>query len=154
AQGRQGDREVAALRITRTQAMVMTAVGGVLAGILIFIGIVALAGSGKAKSHLASNVFKVGTAKNQAAFVDKHGPLLFADPLERGRDIYLNHLGGSRWAAFEVHPSGESKRCVVKWQGSAHDFRDSCSGRVYPADGAGLTRYDAHVDKSGELIVD
>ena len=145
---------MAPLSVTRTQALVFTAIGGVLAGILIFIGIVALAGSGKAKSHLASNVFKVGKAKNQAAIVDRHGPLLFADPLERGRDIYLNHLGGSSWAAAEVHPPGEGKRCTVVWQSRGRTFRDSCTGRIYPADGAGLTRYRASVDKKGELIVD
>jgi hypothetical protein len=138
----------------RTSTLVMTAVGGVLAGVLVFIGIASLAGSGKAKSRVASNVFKVGKAKDQAVIVDRHGPLLFADPLEKGRDIYLNHLGGSSWAAAEVHPPGESKRCSVKWQEQSHTFRDSCSGRVYPADGAGLVRYRAYVDKKGELIVD
>ena len=142
------------MRISRTQALVVTAVGGVLAGVLIFVGILALAGTGKAKSHLASNAFKVGTAKDQAVIVDRHGPLLFADPLEKGRDIYLNHLGGSNWAAAEVHPPGESKRCTVKWQEQSHTFRDSCSGRVYPADGSGLVRYRAYVDNKGELVVD
>jgi hypothetical protein len=142
------------MKVTRRQAMVMTATGGVLAGILVFIGIAALAGSGKAKSHLGSNVFKVGKAKDQATLVDRHGPLLFADPLEKGRDIYLNHLAGKEWAAFEVHPPGEPKRCTVKWTASSHTFRDSCSGRVYPADGSGLTRYKASVDAKGNLIVD
>jgi hypothetical protein len=145
---------VAAVKVSRTQALVMTAVGGMLAGILIFVGIVALAGSGKAKSHLASNVFKIGKAKDQAAVVDRHGPLLFADPLEKGRDIYVSHLGGTNWAAFEVHPPGESKKCTVEWQSRPRVFRDTCSGRVYPADGIGLTRYRAYVDKKGELIID
>src|SRR5438270_12469764 len=139
------------MRVTRTQALVMTAVGGVLAGVLIFVGIVALAGSGKAKSHLASDVFKIGKAEGQAVIVDRHGPLLFADPLERGRDIYVNHLGGSSWAAAEVHPPGESTRCSVKWQEQSHTLRDSCSGREYPADGGGLVRYRVVVDRSGEL---
>ena len=142
------------MRVTRTQALVMTAVGGVLAGVLIFVGIVALAGSGKAKSHLASDVFKIGKAEGQAVIVDRHGPLLFADPLERGRDIYVNHLGGSSWAAFDVHPPGESKRCTVHWQPQPRTFRDSCGGRTFPADGTGLTRYRASVDKKGELVVD
>ena len=142
------------MRVTRTQALVMTAVGGALAGVLIFIGIVALAGSGKAKSHLASNVFKIGKAKDQAVIVDRHGPLLFADPLERGRDIYVNHLTGTNWAALDVHPPGESKRCTVRWQAQPRTFRDPCSGHVFPADGAGLTRYRAYVDDKGDLIVD
>ena len=142
------------MRLSRTQTLLFTALGGVLAGVLIFFGIVALAGSGKAKSHLASNVFKVGKAKNQAAIVDRQGPLLFADPLGHGRDIYLNHLGEARWAAVEVHPPGERKSCTVRWERGSRTFRDTCSGRVYAADGEGLRRYDAHVDKKGDLIVD
>ncbi|MCU1450208.1 MAG: hypothetical protein JWP02_2378 [Acidimicrobiales bacterium] len=137
-----------------TRAVVLTGIAGVLAGVLIFFGIVSLAGSGKAKSKLASDVFKVGKAKNQAAIVDRHGPLLFADPLQRGRDIYLSHLGDDRWAAFDVHPSGEPKTCTVTWQAQTRSFHDPCSGRLYPTDGTGLTRYSAYVDKKGDLVVD
>jgi hypothetical protein len=140
--------------VRRNRAAILTGIAGVVAGILVFVGILSLVGSGKAKSHLGSDVFKVGKAKNQAVIVDRNGPLLFADPLEKGRDIYLNHLGGTQWAAFEVHPPGESKSCTVKWQSSSHTFRDPCAGRTYPADGAGLVRYSATVDKSGELVVD
>jgi hypothetical protein len=140
--------------VRSTRAVVLTGIAGVLAGVLVFLGIASLAGSGKAKSKLASDVFKVGKAKNQASIVDRHGPLLFADPLRRGRDIYINHLGDNRWAAFEVHPPGEPKSCTVEWQPREHTFRDPCSGRVYPPDGAGLSRYSAYVDKKGDLVVD
>jgi hypothetical protein len=136
------------------KSLVITGLAGVVAGFLVFLGITALAGSGKARSHLASDVFKVGKANDQAQIVARHGPLLFADPVGKGRDIYLNHLGTSRWAAFLVHPPGEAKRCIVKWDASSRHFVDSCSRRAYPADGTGLTRYNAYVDKSGELIVD
>jgi hypothetical protein len=140
--------------VRSTRAVVLTGIAGVLAGVLVFVGIVSLAGSGKAKSKLASDVFKVGKAKNQAVIVDRNGPLLFADPLQRGRDIYLDHLGDARWAAFEVHPPGEPKSCTVKWQPQTRSFRDPCGGRLYPADGTGLTRYSAYVDKKGDLVVD
>jgi hypothetical protein len=140
--------------VRSTRAVVLTSIAGVLAGVVIFVGIVSLAGSGKAKSKLASDVFKVGKAKNQAAIVDRHGPLLFADPLQRGRDIYLDHLGDDHWAAFEVHPPTEPKSCTVKWETQTRSFRDPCSGRLYPADGTGLTRYSAYVDKKGDLVVD
>ena len=52
----------------------------------------------------------------------------------------MNHLGGSSWAAFDVHPPGESKRCTVHWQPQPRTLRDSCGGRTFPADGTGLTR--------------
>jgi len=140
--------------VRRNRAAVLTGIAGVVAGILVFVGILSLVGSGKAKSHLGSAVFKVGKAKNQAVIVERDGPLLFADPLEKGRDIYLNDLGQNHWAALEVHPPGEPKSCTVKWQAASHTFRDPCSGRTYPADGTGLVRYSATVDKSGDLVVD
>jgi hypothetical protein len=133
---------------------VLTGIAGVIGGVLVFFGITALVGSGTAKSKLGSDVFKVGNAKNQAQFVDRHGPLLFADPLQKGRDIYLVHLGDRRWAAFEVHPPGQPKSCTVKWQEKDRVFRDSCTDRTYPQDGTGLTRYNTYVDKKGDLIVD
>src|SRR4051812_866397 len=136
------------------RAIIIPGLAGVAAGILVFLGISALVGSGKAESHLGKDVFVVGKAKNQAQFVDRHGPLLFADPLEKGRDIYLAHLGESRWAAFEVHPPNQPKSCTVKWQDNERVFKDSCTGRTYPIDGAGLVRYNAYVQKNGDLVVD
>jgi len=136
------------------KALLFTAVAGVLGGILVFAAISALVGSGKAKSKLGSDVFKIGNAKNQAEFIDRHGPLLFADPLQKGRDIYVVHLGDNKFAAFEVHPPGEAKSCTVKWDENAKVFKDSCGDHTYPVDGTGLVRYNAYVDKSRDLIVD
>jgi hypothetical protein len=138
----------------RTNAVVLTAVAGVIVGFLIFAAILSLVGSGKAKSKLGANVFKIGKAKDQAVIVDRNGPLLFADPLEKGRDIYVNHVDPNEWVAVEVHPPGEPKSCTVKWSGQSRTFHDPCSGRDYPADGAGLVRYKASIDKSGDLVVD
>ncbi len=134
--------------------VILSAAAGVIVAIVIFAGIISLVGSGKAKSKLGSNVFKLGKAKNQAEIVDRHGPLLFADPLEKGRDIYVNHLGGAQWAAMDVHPVGESKSCTVRWNGSTRTFHDPCSGKDYPADGTGLIRFKASIDKNGDLVVD
>lgn len=136
------------------KALVITALAGVLGGVVVFAAISALVGSGTAKSKLGADVFKVGKAKNQAEFIDRHGPLLFADPLQKGRDIYVVHLGEKTFAAFEVHPPGEPKSCNVKWDENAKVFDDSCSDRTYPIDGSGLVRYNASVDKSGDLVVD
>jgi len=138
----------------RSRMVILSAAAGVVVAIVIFAGILSLVGSGKAKSKLGSNVFKIGKAKNQAQFVDRNGPLLFPDPLQRGRDIYVAHLGGSQWAALEVHPPDEPKSCTVKWNESTHTFHDPCSGKDYPADGVGLVRYKASIDKSGDLVVD
>jgi len=138
----------------RSRMVILSAAAGVIVAVVVFAGIVSLVGSGKAKSKLGTNVFKVGKAKDQAVIVDRNGPLLFADPLQKGRDIYVNHLGPNEWAAVEVHPPGEPKSCTVKWNESTHTFHDPCSGKDYPADGVGLVRYKASIDKSGDLIVD
>jgi hypothetical protein len=138
----------------RGRMVILSAAAGVIVAIVIFAGVVSLVGSGKAKSKLGSNVFNVGKAKNQAQIVARNGPLLFADPLQRGRDIYVNYLGNGQWVAVEVHPPGESKSCTVKWNGSARTFHDPCSGKDFPADGTGLVRYKATIQKNGDLVVD
>ena len=138
----------------RSRMVILSAAAGVIVAVVVFAGIVSLVGSGKAKSKLGTNVFKIGKAKDQAVIVDRHGPLLFADPLQKGRDIYVNHLGPNEWAAVEVHPPGEAKSCTVKWNGQNHTFHDPCSGRDYPPDGAGLVRYKASIEKNGDLVVD
>src|SRR3954463_6686320 len=138
----------------RSRMVILSAAAGVIVAIVIFAGVVSLVGSGKAKSKLGSNVFKIGKAKNQAQIVDRNGPLLFADPLQHGRDIYVVHLGPNEWVAVEVHPPGESKSCTVTWNSSSRTFHDPCSGKDFPADGTGLVRYKTTVDRSGDLVVD
>jgi hypothetical protein len=138
----------------RGRMVILSAAAGVVVAIVVFAGVLSLVGSGKAKSNLGSNVFKVGKAKNQAQFVDRNGPLLFPDPLQKGRDIYVNHIGNNAWVAVLVHPPGEPKSCSVKWNASTNTFHDPCSGHDFPADGTGLVRYKATVDKDGNLVVD
>jgi hypothetical protein len=138
----------------RGRMVILSAAAGVIVAIVIFAGILSLVGSGKAKSKLGSNVFKVGNAKNQAKIVDRNGPLLFPDPLEKGRDIAVNRVGDNTWVAVEVHPPGESKSCTVKWNTSTKTFHDPCSGHDFPADGAGLVRYKTTIDNNGNLVVD
>jgi hypothetical protein len=138
----------------RSRMVILSAAAGVIVAIVIFAGIISLVGSGKAKSKLGSNVFKVGKAKNQAQIVDRNGPLLFPDPLQKGRDIAVNHVGNNQWVTIEVHPPGESKSCTVKWNEPTRTFHDPCSGKDFPADGTGLVRYKTSIDKSGDLVVD
>ncbi|MBV8979551.1 MAG: hypothetical protein JO086_01490 [Acidimicrobiia bacterium] len=138
----------------RGRMVILSAAAGVVVAIVIFAGVISLVGSGKAKSKLGSNLFHLGKAKNQAKIVERNGPLLFADPLEKGRDIYVNELARNQWVAVEVHPPGESKSCTVKWVASTKVFHDPCSGHDFPADGTGLVRYHTFIEKSGDLVVD
>lgn len=133
--------------------MVLTGLGAVLVGVIFFLVVLAVAGP-KSAQQAKKAVFKVGSAKSLAKTVDKSGPLLFQDLLNQSRDIYVQHLGGMQWAAFEAHPADEARRCVLVWQPATRTFLDPCSSRTYPADGAGLTQFAATVNKSGLLSVD
>src|SRR5438270_3708796 len=98
----------------RSRMVILSAAAGVIVAVVVFAGIVSLVGSGKAKSKLGTNVFKIGKAKDQAQIVDRTGPLLFPDPLQKGRDIYVNRVADNQWVTIEVHPAGEPKSCTVK----------------------------------------
>jgi len=133
--------------------MVITAVAGVLAGVLLFVGVASLTGSGKAKSHLGDDRFVVGRARNLAHTVDRVGPLLFQDLVGGEQDIYVQHVDG-RWHAFAAHALGAPRRCQLKWRRATKDFVDKCSQAIYPVDGSGLTSYRTIVDAKGKLVVD
>ena len=133
--------------------MILSAAAVLVVAVVVFAGVVSLIGSGTAKSTLGPNLFTIGKAKNQATIVARTGPLLFADPLQKGLDISVNLVGG-QWVALDVHPPGESKSCTVTWSASTRTYHDPCRGRDYPADGAGLTRYKTYVQKNGDLVVD
>ena len=133
--------------------MVLTGVGGVLAGVLIFLIVLALAGPRSAK-QAANATFKVGPANRLAPEIARDGPLLFQDLFNHSRDIYVQHLGGADWRAFEAHAPDAPRRCVLRWRPEDRQFFDPCDGRTYPAGGSGLTSYRTQVDKHGVVIVD
>jgi len=139
--------------VRRTTAMVITGIAGVLAGVLVFLGVTALTGSDKTKSHLGNDRFVVGRARTLAKTVDRLGPLLFQDLVGGSRDIYVQHVDG-QWHAFSAHAPAAPRRCHLTWRRSTHDFADSCTKAVYPADGTGLTQYRTAIDAKGKLIVD
>jgi hypothetical protein len=129
------------------------ALAGVAAGVAIFALALGLAGSGKVEVRLGDDEFVLGRADRLAGQVEQDGPLLFQDLLGRPRDIYVQHLGDRRWVAFEAHAPRSPRRCQLRWDGGKHQFRDPCDGAVYPADGAGLTRYPVRIDEDSRLVV-
>ncbi len=130
------------------------AVGGVVAGLLLFVVVLKAVSSGGKGNRAGPDLFLVGRATPLAETVAEKGPLLLPDPLGGGRDVYVNHLGGGEWRAFEVKPPGAAAGCVVRWRPERSLFADECSGREYPADGAGLVAYPTHVDDEGRVVVD
>ena len=131
----------------------LTGLGGVAAGVLLFLLVLAVTGP-RSTRQTEKATFRVGSAETLAKTVAREGPLLFQDLLNRSRDIYVHHLGGEDWRAFEAHAPGAPRRCTLTWRPPSRDFADPCDGRVFPADGTGLTSYPATVNEDGLLVVD
>ena len=115
------------------------------------------ASGGTSKPHSANSLageFDVGLARQRALTVDRSGPILFPDPQGHSRDIYVQHLAGDTWTAFEARVTGSPRQCVLAWKQDAHHFVDPCDGRTYPADGTGLVTFPTTVDAKGHIIVD
>ena len=98
--------------------------------------------------------FELGRAEDYARTIARGGPLLFPDPQGRSRDIYIQHLGGDSWLAFEARVAGAPRHCVVKWEAGQKHFGDPCDGRIFPADGAGLVSFPTTVNDDGKVVVD
>ncbi len=133
--------------------MILTGLGGVTAGVLLFMLVLAVTGPRSTRQSTQAT-FKVGSAKSLAKTVEREGPLLFQDLLNRSRDIFVNHLGGDDWRAFEAHAPSAPRRCTLRWRPESKDFVDPCDGRSFPADGSGLISYPTHVTNDGLLVVD
>ncbi len=140
-------------QITSGSAAILVAVAGVLAGFLLFLGVMNVIGSGNVRSE-GTERFELGKADSLAGTVAREGPLLLPDPLGRGRDVWVQHLGGSDWRTFDAHPPGAPSRCVVRWQAERRLFSDPCSGQEYPADGTGLVSFPTEVNEEGRVVID
>jgi hypothetical protein len=127
-----------------------------LAAILIVVFFVRLSNRPGQKVNVGSQEFAVGKAAVLAPAVAKGGPLIFQALRGTQLDIFLQHLGADPlrgWLAFEAHAPGEARTCELRWRQASHDFLDPCSGRRFPADGAGLDQYAVRVDAKGNLVV-
>jgi hypothetical protein len=136
------------------RALVVCGLAAVLFAGLIFALAANLLRSASESSVAAPAEFDVGPAEQRRAVVERDGPLLFQDPLGRGRDIYVQYLGPGGWKAFEARPPGAPAPCVLRWDAEGRRFTDPCSGVTYPSDGTGLVSYPARVDDDGRLRVD
>lgn len=126
-----------------------------LGGILVALLVVRMVGSdGHEERPAEGREFDVGRAEDRARSIARDGPLLFQDPLGRGRDVYVQHLGENRWAAFAARAPGAPGRCVLAWRQSEGRFVDPCDQASYPADGAGLVQYPIRVDDDEHVQVD
>jgi hypothetical protein len=141
------------VRLTRQQALVVTGIAGVLAGVLVAALMLLLLSSGDVKSRLGDTVFDAGDAEALARRADEQ-PVLLPALVGFRRDILVSHIGGDEWRAFEANPPGKDRRCQVRWRKATRDFRAPCTGKIYPLDGTGLRQYSATVNADGRLIID
>ncbi len=143
------------------RTVLFTAIGAVLAAALLFavVARVASTGSGTVGGGTDGDgkrvaQFDLGRAQDFAPTIARSGPLLFPDPQGRSRDIFVQHLGGTDWLAFEARATGASRQCVLKWEHDARQFVDPCDGRTYPPDGSGLVSFPTRVNDKGRVVVD
>jgi len=138
-------------------AFVTVAALGVVAAVIVALSLIELSSNGSVKNQLGSPTFLAGRAQDYAPLVTRSGPILLPDPLGKSRNVYLQHLGPDPslgWVTILAVPAGEPDHCVVTWEQSSLLFRDPCTGRTYPPDGAGLVRYPTTVLPSRRIQVD
>ena len=118
----------------------------VLAALMVVVA-VRFAARNPEKANLGSSVLRID-ADRVAREVQQRGPVLFKDPLNRDREIYLQHVGSDPnqgWSAISAYASRVDLDCLLRWEAGRRRFVDPCTGYGYPADGEGLTTYPAPV---------
>jgi len=146
------DLDPARTRARRSRALVVTTVVGLaLAAVLVLVA-VRFAADNPEKANLGSSVLPLD-AHRVAKEVRERGPVLFPDPLRRGREIYVQHLGedpDTGWLAVRAYAAKVDVDCLLRWSRGRQAFLDPCTGRTYPPGGEGLTTYPAPV--SGGVV--
>ena len=125
------------------------------AAVLLYL-VVGFASRNPEQVNLGPKVFRVGSATRLAREVERRGPFLFKDPLNREREVYIQHLGqdpNTGWSGIRAYASQETIKCLLRWERDPERFVDPCTNQSYPADGAGLTIYPATVE-NGVVSVD
>lgn len=106
-------------------------------------------------ANLGSEVFRFD-AEDLADEISDRGPFLLQDPLNRGRELYVQHLGSSPkrgWQAISAYGSSSDFECLLTWSATQEQFVDPCSKKTFPADGRGLKRYPVEV-VDGKVEID
>ena len=148
-------------RRQRNRAVVISSLLGVVfAAGLVFL-VVSYASERPDEVNLGDRVFEVGRADRLARRItEQREPFLFKDPLNRERELYVQHLGRDPkkgWLAFEAYAPDAPRelRCLLDWQRDQRHFRNPCGQpATFPEDGAGLVSYEAKVDDRGLVVVD
>jgi hypothetical protein len=113
-------------------------------------------------TKLGDRVFHISVAATANRIAQDGIPVAFNDPVQGGRDIWVNHVGPdltTNWYAFNIVPTGAAKRCAVVWDNPTKVFRDPCTNDAYapdgylPGGGGNLLHYAVNV-KGNDLAID
>ena len=142
----------------RRRTVLVTAIGAVIAAALLFAVMTQVASTTSTPAGGAGGDrvarFELGKASDRARTIARDGPILLPDPQGRSRDIFIQHLGGANWFAFEARATGAPRQCTLRWEAAARHFVDPCDGRIFPPDGAGLVSFPTAVNDDGDVVVD
>jgi hypothetical protein len=140
------------------RSALLVAIGGVLAGLLLFAFVLWLVERGDEVEgfdiRLGDDMFEDVEAERTAERIAEDGPIIFGDPAKGERPIYLQHIGDEPdegWVAFDAIAPGCDES--LTWDAEEEVFVDPCTDETYPPDGEGLTTYPAEVE-DGKVIVD
>lgn len=141
----------------RVNTALVASVIGVLVVVGLVIALVAAAGSSKGGGTAGTRQsFDAGPTKSLARTIRDGGPVHYPDALNRGRPIYVQHLGSDvavGWRAFGAFDP-DRPTCLVEWSASKRVFVNLCDrSTTYPPDGHGLKQFATRVVKD-HLIVD
>ncbi len=135
-------------------------VGLVGVAIAVAIAVLVLWASGSSDDvipKLGDEVFDAGVIGRISDEIGRNGPLFYPDPTERGRDIWLTHLGTDpevEWHAFEALVPGAADGCLAEWNRDISRFFNQCDpNETFPPDGRGLTELSVEIEE-GHVIVD
>lgn len=135
----------------RTSVALTAGVVAVGAAVAVVAFILWLAAQPGGEFRLGPDTFTAGQAASLARRIDADGPVGFKDPLGKGRNIWVAHLGNRRFAAFEDRlPNG----CRLVLRRGETRLRDGCTGAVQPVDPPGARHYRVTVDDKGRVVVD
>ena len=117
--------------------------------------VVRLASKNPEIANFGPEVFRFD-AEDLAEEIEENGPFLLQDPLNRGRELYVQHTGGSPkrgWQVVSAYAGEPDVKCVLQWREDDEEFLDPCTDETYPPDGEGLERYPVEV-VDGRVEVD
>lgn len=104
-----------------------------------------------AEQRLGPDVFTAGRAVSLARTIDEHGPVGFKDPLGKGRNIWIVHLGDHRFAAFEDRLADG---CRIALDRGTRRLENACTGEAVPPDPPEARHYRVRIDDKGRVVVD